>query len=339
MFAWQILGPKQIKKVSLTDNIEQLDDVKLRITKCLITKQDIINYLGSSSIKYPIIPSKIAIGIITETLEESNYFVKGTKAYITPNTVCHKCYKCLNNQEDECLNVQYASKDYDGFLKEFAVIQKQSCNLLVKEIKDYDALFLNHISLALSVIDKLKIEKGQHVCILGGSIFANILAQLIAYYQAVPILVDNVKQNLDIANDCGIYYTLLTDKTLEKQVHNITGGRKCTKIVYDTESQLSTDLISKLSATNAQVAISGMVETKTKITFDILVDTEINVKFIKNGSENITSGINILVQKILNLDCFDIPEYKFDYIDKHFETFASKILEDDNNSVFIVDLM
>lgn len=339
MFAWQINQPKQLKKVNIVNNLEQIDDVKVKITKCLITRQDLLNYLGKSNTSFPIIPSKIAVGQITETLEESNYFVKGTKVYLAHEKPCKTCYKCLNNLNDECLNILHASKDFEGYLKEFAVIPKESAHILTQKTSYYDALFLNHISLALSVIDKLKIEKGQHVCILGGSIFANILAQLISYYQAVPILIDNSQENLDVANKCGIYYTYLISKNLEKQVLNITGGRKCSKVIYDTESNINTDWISKLCANNANVAITGMIETKTKVNFELLFEKEIKLTCIKSSLENISSGINLIVQGVLNLTCFDINEYKFDYADKHFENFANKLLNDSDKNEFIIDLM
>ena len=73
MFAWQIIGQKNIKKVNATSNLEQLDDVKVAVTKCLITRQDILDFISGGSTTNPIVPSKIAVGKISETLEESNY--------------------------------------------------------------------------------------------------------------------------------------------------------------------------------------------------------------------------------------------------------------------------
>ena len=339
MFAWQINEPKQIKKVQIENNLEQIDDVKVKITKCLVTRQDLLNFLGKSNVTYPIIPSKIAVGQITETLKESNYFVKGTKVYLSPEKPCKTCHKCLNNLENECLNVLYASKNFDGYLKEFAVLPKESAHILTQKTSYYDALFLNHISLALSVIDKLHISKGQHVCILGGSIFANIVAQLISYYQGVPIMIDNSEESLDIANKCGIYYSYPVTKNLEKQIMNITGFRNCSIIIFDTESDINPDWISKLCANTANVAISGMVDTKTKINFEQLFDKEIDLTCVKSSFNNISSSINLIVQGVLNLSCFDINEYKFDYADKHFENFATKLLNDSNKNQFIIDLM
>ncbi len=339
MYAWQINQPKQLKKVSLEKSLEQIDDVKVRITKCLITRQDLLNFIGNSKINYPIIPSKIAVGQITETLIESNYFSKGTKVFLAPEMVCKTCYKCLNNQTDECVNLLYASKDFDGYLKEFAVVPKENAHILTPKISYYDALFLNHVSLALSVIDNLKISKGQHVCILSGGIFANILAQLISYYQGVPILIDNNDDNIELAKKCGIYYTYTANKNLEKQILSITGGRKCSKIIYDTESSISTDYIAKLCANNASVAVAGMVETKTKINFEALFNKEVNVSCVKSSFNNISSGINLIVQGVLNLNLFDINEYKFDYADKHFENFANKLLNESDKNEFIIDLM
>ena len=339
MFAWQIVNPKNIKKVNTTSNLEQLDDVKVAVTKCLITRQDILDFINGPTTDTPIVPSKIAVGKISETLEVSNYFTKSTNVYLSCERPCNNCYKCNIGESNECLSPKFATRDFDGFLREFAVVPKATAHIFPEKMSQYDALFIYHISLALSVIDKLKIEKGQHVCILGGSIFAVILAELVSYYQAVPIVVDSIKENLEIANKCGIYYTFLTDKSLEKNILNITGGRKCSKIVYITESELQTDWIDRLSATNADIGISGITDTKSKINFDGLYEKEVNIKFIRSGNSNIAAGINILVQKVLQLDKFDIPEYKFDYVNKHFENYAEKLLTDSERNEFIVDLI
>ena len=73
-------------------------------------------------------------------------------------------------------------------------------------------MFIYDISIALSIIDKLHVEKGEHVAIIGGTLFANILAQVVAYYQAVPIIIDDNEENLKLAKKCGVYYVSNSQK-------------------------------------------------------------------------------------------------------------------------------
>ncbi|MBO5713563.1 MAG: hypothetical protein J6R88_05140, partial [Clostridia bacterium] len=243
--------------------------------------------------------------------------------------------ECLEGNEEECLNVQYSAIDYNGYLKDFAVVSKEEIYLLPPNVSEFNALFINDISTALSVIDNLHVEKGDHVAIIGGTLFGNILAKVLAYYQAVPIIIDDSEKNVELAQKCGIYY-VSNSKTAEKDVITITGGRKCRKIVYVTDSNISFDVVDMISATGAIVGVSGSFGSKSKLNIDIGLLKNLTVKFITSGYGNYASSINLLAQKAVNLTEFDIPEFKFDYINKQFENFAKH--SQDEAQEFIVNL-
>ena len=60
MQAWQISNIRHIEKVDRTESLTDMDSVKLRITKTLLTSEDAVTYLGEDKkVKYPIIPISI----------------------------------------------------------------------------------------------------------------------------------------------------------------------------------------------------------------------------------------------------------------------------------------
>ncbi len=337
MIAWQITKQNEISKINISENLEHVDDVKVKITKCLITRQDISTFAKMSKSQGAIIPGQVAIGQITETLQDSNYFKKNTKVYISPEKPCKECVNCLAGDKLNCRNIQYATRDFNGYLKEFAVINKEEAHILPPNVTEYDALFIHDISIALSIIDNLKINKGEHVAILGGTIFANILGQIISYYQAVPIIIDSNEKNLKLAQANGIYYAINADNNIEKEIINITGGRKCRKLVYVTESGISFDYVGKLSATNAVVGVYGVTGSKVKMNIDIGLEKQLIIKFITCGYGNCSASINLLAQKAVNVSNFKVPEYKFDYVNKQFENFAKH--DATQHQEFIVNLI
>ena len=88
MQAWQITTKETIEKADRTELLTDIDSVKLRITKALITSEDIVTYLGEDDkVKYPVIPCNAAIGQINELPAESPYFEKGTRVYVSRWTV------------------------------------------------------------------------------------------------------------------------------------------------------------------------------------------------------------------------------------------------------------
>ena len=329
MVNWQVTNKKEITKVNSTINLENVDDVKVKITKCYVSRKDVLDYMGKTKRKTPFTPSTIAVGQITETIQESNYFVKGTKVYLAP----------MNSFD---LPKDSQEKGYvpfnDGFLKEFQVISKNNIHILPSTVSESDALYIYHVSLAISVIDALHVKQGDYVAIIGGTNLANVIAQLVMYYKAVPVIIDNNSENLDIAYKTDIYYTLKADKTLENNVLSITGGRKCPKVVYVTDSDVDALTIDAVSSTNATVAVTGFADCKQKLSLSTFFEKQLQLKFIKSGYENVGAAINLLVQKAVKLNYFKLPDYKFDYIPKHFENSVKK-LENGENCEFTVNLL
>ncbi len=325
----QVTQPNEITKVNELNNLELLDDVKVKITKCYITRKDIADFMGTTKRAFPFTPSQIAVGQITETLQESNYFTKGTKVYLNPMTA--------SDLPDDAREKGITAYD-GGFLKDFTVIDKKYVHILPNNVSEFDALYIYHISLGLSVIDTLNLKQGEYVAIIGGTTLANIIAQLISYYKAVPIIIDNKEENLDLAYKNDVYYTLKANKTLEQEILSITGGRKCPKIVYTTDSDIDVSIIDKVSATKALCAVTGIYDCKQKLPVSICFNKQLKLNFIKSGYSNVATAINLLVQKAVKLEHFKLLEYKFEYIQKQFENSVKK-LEKGENPEFMVDLL
>ena len=315
---WQITGAKRLSGITTTENLERVDEVKIKTTNCFITAKDLDLYSGKIKEELPYTPCEIAVGQVVETLKDSNYIKKGSKVFLSPKFV----------SESKC-----------GYLKDFVVVPESDVFVLPDNVSNRDALFVNHVSLALKVIDELKIEKGNHVAIFGSSILANIIAQLVMYYQSVPIIIDNNEETLEIAHKTNVYYILKNDKTLESEINSITGGRKCSKVVFVTDCDVSFDLLSKVARQGASVAITGISNTKKKLSADIAFEKELEVKFIKDGCDNVNAGINLLAQKAINLKYFDLPSYKFEYAPKHFENALLRLNESIYDAEFIIDML
>ncbi len=315
---WQIAEPNRLSGTTTTENLIKVDDVKVKTISCFITLKDLDFFSGEIKTRYPFTPCEIAVGQVVETLKESNYIKKGSKVFLSPEFV----------RDTHC-----------GYLKDFVVLPENKVFVLPETVSEKDALFINHISLALKVIDELKIEKGNHVAIFGSSILANLIAQLVMYYQSVPIVIDSVEETLEKAHKTNVYYILKNDKSLENEINSITGGRKCSKVIFVTDCDISLDAIDKVARDKASVAITGISSSRKKISTNFAFDKELEVKFIKNSCENIGAGINLIAQKAVNLKYFDLPSYKFEYAPKHFENAINKLKNKESEIEFFIDML
>ena len=101
MRTWQITKTQQIDLVDRVETLTDIDSVKLRITKTLITSEDVVTYLGEDKkVKFPVVPCTAAVAQINELPVESPYFEKGTRVYVSAVRNCGKCPRCVNSHPE-----------------------------------------------------------------------------------------------------------------------------------------------------------------------------------------------------------------------------------------------
>ena len=306
MKGWQLNGAYELSPVKRTEEVDFSKAVKVKVTKVMITKDDITLYNGDDKCNYPLIPGRNAIGLIVEVGENPYGYDKNMRVYLEPITNCKRCYSCTIGQPKDCSDFRIAGKNEEGFLKDFAIVPFENVYQLPKSVSDNEALFIEYISLAASVLDKLQIQKGEHVAIIGGNVLGNIIAQLIIYYQAVPIIIDDNENALETAKRSGIYYTLKADAKLEKEVSELTGGRMTPKVVYVATCGINTEAALRISRANAIVAFAGFNYSNLRVNFVQAMQKQLHFYCIANGYGNTETSINLIANHAINMHNFNI---------------------------------
>lgn len=300
MKGWKITKPLTIEEGDIPETTDNVKMTKVRITKCLITLPDILHFNGEIECEN-VVPGSTGIGIVSEA--ETNFFdlEKGKHVYIQHTRECGKCYNCATGDFSNCSNLQVAGQDFEGFLTDFANVPNNKLYLLPENVSDFEALFIKHISLALCIVDQLKIQKGDYVAIVGGNNFGNILAQLIIYYQAVPIVLTQDDEEYKIAKNSGIYYVFNKEDNWQKEVLNITSGRLAENVVYIADSEIPANKAFSLASNNAKVAFTGTVLKNSPIPFAQAIKKNLQILCISDEHDNTASSINLIANKAINL--------------------------------------
>ncbi len=306
MKVWQITAPFQIEEVERPDKLEASNEVKVKITKSLISDMEAHAYSGELKVTYPVIPGRFATGIVVETGEDCFGIEKNQRVYISGINACENCTNCKLDNSAFCTNLQIAGENTDGFLKDFAVVKTSSLFALPQSVTDADAMFIERVALAESVLDSLEVQKGDHVAIIGGGIVGNLLCQLLIYKQVVPILIENDDYLLDIAKKCGIYYTLKADKDLIKNVMNITGGRMTQGATYMNTSSLDPSLPFTLCAPYRNIIYAGFYYNNFTVKMEEAFKKHLTIKEVTSGYGHIPTAINLLATKSINVSKFEL---------------------------------
>ena len=322
MFYWQIDEPKKIEQLSGKENIDSINCIKIKIKQALLTQEDFDLFQGVEDAEYPVIPSSFAVGEVSEVIDEnSSYGLKPLdKIYLNREATA------LSDDEN---------RQSGELLKDFVVANKDDIYILPPTISLDDAIYIEYISMALKTFDKLDIQKGEHVAVIGGGILGNILAQIINYHQGVPIIIDNNEDNLKTAEQCGIYYTTKTDVDFEKYIKEITGGRMVYKIVYLSDSHLNSDISLKLARKNANIAYIGFGKSNIRLSCSVAMKKQLSVTFVNDGTGYTETAINLIANKALNFSRFSIPKVAFSGVKRIFE---NSLTESANQKEYIINI-
>lgn len=338
MKGWKIVNDRTLSEQEVKESKLSSSLSKVKITKALITLADTLRYQGEINVDGLVLGS-YGVGIVSET--DTNLFdlEKGKRVYVDPYLECGKCYNCIKGEKNNCTGLLSAGEDYDGFLADFVSVPTDKLFPLPDSISDNEALFIDHISLAVRIIDKLEIQKGDYVAIVGGDNFGNILAQLLIYYSAVPIVLTMDDEEYATAKASGIYYVLGPNDNWQKEVSHITSGRMAKQVVYISGSKIPTSKAFALASYNAGVAFTGVALKNTPISFNEAIKKQLNILCVNNGFGNNASSINLILNKAVNLSHLKIGNCSYEKVPEKFNELCEQFDKDEKIYETVVSML
>lgn len=300
MKVWQLSYPHNLQHVTAPELKRMDNQVKVKITKALVSESDVAVYSGAVKVPTPFIPGRFAIGQVTDPGDES-FVKKGAKVYLAGTT------------EDECApdGLRIAGGTSDGFYRDFVVAGIDDIYPLPPSVTDDAAFLIDAVALAEKVVDELHIDVGQHVLVMGGGLYGNILCQILIYHRAVPILADNNAERLARAKRSGIYYTFPNDDTLKSKVLEVTGGKLADAAVYLAfTNRCEPSVLFPLVKRDAYVAFCALAAKPLHVNLENAIKNNITVKGITENREFVSTAINLLANKAVNFSEFTFRSYR-----------------------------
>ena len=324
MKVWEIKSAGQIGINDLGPSQVRENCVKVKVLCASLSVSDKMVFQGAiSSVSYPIVPGRCGAGIISEVDPSVKSFKRGDRVYLSSREACNECYYCKMGRRSECMHLQTYGVDTNGVLSDFAIVPVETMYHLPDRVSDSEAIFIEHIALAINTISTLKVRKGDHFAIIGASALGLVMAQVALYYQAVPIVIDNREDRLEKARELGIYYSINSAKEdVQKKVFALTGGKMATRLAYTLDANaLQYSKVLSIVSSNGRAGLVGADVELDKIQIDAstIVEKSITLYGINQTTDHITSAINMLASKDVKVGNF-ITELSFtqvpDYLDK-----------------------
>lgn len=312
MKAWQLAYPHNLQHVTAPDLKLTSDKVKVKVTKALLTESDVAVYSGALKVKAPFIPGRFAIGQVTEANADS-FIKKGERVYLSGIT------------EDETSpdGLRIAGETADGFYRDFVLAGVDDVYPLPSSVSDEAAFLIDAIAMAEHVVDEMNVDVGEHILVLGGGLYGNILCQILIYHRAVPILADNNAERLARAKRSGIYYTFPNDETLKKNVSEVTGGKLADGAVYLAfANRCEPSVLFPLVKRDAYVAFCSLMGKTLHVNLEYALKNNVTIKGVTESREFISTAINLLANKAVNFSEFPFKSFREEELPKLMEKYA-----------------
>lgn len=308
MKAYRIHAPQtisfdELEAIPVGDNC-----VKLKNLVCGISSTDVMAYSGKIAVEYPIIPGRQCVGFVSEVGEGVTSLSRGNRVVVYPQGACHACQACKDGRFYDCARAAVFGVGENGFLSDFSVVSADDVYAIPDRLKDVDALFVEHIAMAINVLSKLNVEKGEHLVIVGATVIGIILAQVAMYYQAVPIITDMREDMLELARKAGVYYTVNSiNEDVNKKVLSLTGGHMADACAFMLASPMPLRNVFSYTKKRGRVALVGNLTDSTenlKCTLDGFVERKLEMYTVTDCGKNYVSAINMLANNTVSAEVF-----------------------------------
>ena len=313
MKAWQLTSPHNIEHAVTPDLKLSAGKVKVKITKALLSESDVSVYTGATKVKCPFILGRFAIGQVTEAGQDS-FVKKGERVYLS------------GVSEDELApdGISIAGETCNGFYRDFVLANLDDVYPLPSSVSDEAAFLIDAVALAERIITEMEVSVGQHVIVVGGGLFGNVLCQSLIYHRAVPIMADNNAERLQRAKKSGIYYTFHNDETLEANVMKVTGGKKADGAVYLAFSnRAEPSSFFHLLKRDSFMAFCSQTVKSLNVNLEYAIKNNVAIKGFSESREYISTAINLLANKAITFTEFPYRSYREEQLPGLLKEYAS----------------
>lgn len=330
MKSWKVTSAEKVELMSDASETTGTNQVKIKINECDLSHSDIEVYNGHIVTDFPRIIGKICAGMVTEVGEGVTEFVRGDRVVTMPFKFCDNCAACKDGRHSACENIKLRGVSVNGFMRDFAVVDASDVYKLPDRIKDSEAVFLDCLSVAITVMNTLQINKGEHIVITDAGVVGQLLGQVALYCQAIPIIIDMKEKYLENASAHGIYYTIDSVKSDPyKKIFNLTGGKMAETVALISGNPAVLPQAFKFAGTGGRVALINKYGLNVDMTCNLapVLKNGLTVYGINNSRKTLSMAINMLANRAVSTDGLIDSEIPFEGVGAFIEAAKGKMSE------------
>ena len=319
MKAWTLVGPKQLNLISQQPSVLTAENnVKVKMEQVLFASTDYALYEDGVGKKSSLVLGRNGVGVVSDTFDNKAMLSKMDRVVIEPYVACNTCVNCKEQNYQDCEAMEELGVNANGLLQDFVDLPSSILHRLPDALSTERALFVPTVATCLNVVDALQVNPGMHVAVFASTKSGLIVAQLLSHYQALPVLISDNNEIIQLAKSLNVYYTINTNDCddVAREVQVITGTRMCKNVVYFADSSFNMREVYSVASFNANVCLVGYGTKESKVSIAQIANKHLKIFGVYNGCGKFPRAINLLVTESINVDFMVGEKIAFDNLEK-----------------------
>jgi len=312
---------KHAKDIEIVDiEREDHDDkVTINVVTMGICGSDIAAYKGISPlVTYPRILGHEVAGQVVSIPENAKGIAIGDRVIVEPYMSCGSCYPCKLGRTNCCEDMKVIGVHEDGGMREYYSHDLKWIHNVPDSLPWEHVPMIEPLSIAIHGIHRLDVKAGEHIAITGAGPIGLLAAQVALYLDAVPILIDPLRQRLELAQKIGIAHVFdPTKDDLTQEIPKITGDRMVEAFLEASGAPAAVRSSIDLIHYAGRIAFLGWPKEEVSLPTYLITKKELDVRGSRNSVGDFPLAIELLAKGHVKVDSIithiidfdEIPEY------------------------------
>lgn len=191
----------------------------------------------------------------------------GTPVAVKPSVPCDDCPTCRDGHYDECPRKKLMGLWLDGCYTEKVEVPRTSLVPRPEDVPAWQACLLEPLAVALNTIDRVQIQLGDTVLVLGQGPIGLSVTRLAALSGAGKLIVTDVREEVfEIARAWGATHTIdVREQDPIEAVMELTDGRGADVVIETSGIVASGEIVIDVTRKEGKLAMIGFAKDLTPL--------------------------------------------------------------------------
>lgn len=228
---------------------------------------DVHQLEGRIETPFPRVPGHDFSGRVAEVGEGVDPELVGRPVAVKPSLPCDECPTCRGGQYDECPRKKLMGLWSDGCYTEKVEVPHTSLVPRPEDVPSWQACLLEPLAVALNTLDRVQIQLGDTVLVLGQGPIGLSMTRLAALCGAGKLIVTDVREEVfEIARSWGATHTInVAERDAVETVMELTDGQGADVVIETSGVVASGEIVIDVTRKEGKLAMIGFAKDLTPL--------------------------------------------------------------------------